>query len=180
MIKTGAGFLQENNLCVRLSLMSEFKKLERSEVSITGEIPAKQFANYRTQAIKNIAEHVEIPGFRKGKVPENIIVQRLGEEKILYEMAELALKHLYPTLLAEHKIDPIGMPNISITKIAKGSPLGFAITVAVVPEVKLPDYKKIASEVAAEKEEVVEVSEKEVSEAIENIQKQTALQGTNN
>jgi len=172
--------LQENNLCVRLSLMSEFKKLERSEVSITGEIPAKQFANYRTQAIKNIAEHVEIPGFRKGKVPENIIVQRIGEEKILYEMAELALKHLYPTLLAEHKIDPIGMPNISITKIAKGSPLGFAITVAVVPEVKLPDYKKIASEVAAEKEEVVEVSEKEVSEAIENIQKQTALKETNN
>jgi len=180
LIKTGAGFLQENNLCVRLSLMSELKKLDRSEVSITGEIPAEQFANYRTQAIKNIAEHVEIPGFRKGKVPENIIVQRIGEEKILYEMAELALKHLYPTLLAEHKIDPIGMPNISITKIAKGSPLGFAITVAVVPEVKLPDYKKIASEVAAEKEEVVEVSEKEVSEAIENIQKQTALQGTNN
>ena len=180
MIKTGAGFLQENNLCVRLSLMSELKKLDRSEVSITGEIPAEQFANYRPQAVKNIAEHIEIPGFRKGKVPENIIVQRIGEEKILYEMAELALKHLYPTLLAEHKIDPIGMPNISITKIAKGSPLGFAITVAVVPEVKLPDYKKIASEVAAEKEEVVEVSEKEVSEAIENIQKQTALQGTNN
>jgi len=180
LIKTGAGFLQENNLCVRLSLMSELKKLDRSEVSITGEIPAEQFANYRPQAVKNIAEHIEIPGFRKGKVPENIIVQRIGEEKILYEMAELALKHLYPTLLAEHKIDPIGMPNISITKIAKGSPLGFAITVAVVPEVKLPDYKKIASEVAAEKEEVVEVSEKEVSEAIENIQKQTALQGTNN
>ena len=180
MIKTGAGFLQENNLCVRLSLMSELKKLDRSEVSITGEIPAEQFANYRPQAVKNIAEHIEIPGFRKGKVPENIIAQRLGEEKILYEMAELALKHLYPTLLAEHKIDPIGMPNISITKIAKGNPLGFAITVAVVPEVKLPNYKKIASEVAAEKEEVVEVSEKEVSEAIENIQKQTALKETNN
>ena len=61
-----------------------------------------------------------------------------------------------------------------------GLPLAILITVAVVPEVKLPDYKKIASEVAAEKEEVVEVSEKEVSEAIENIQKQTALQGTNN
>ncbi|MDO8572842.1 MAG: trigger factor [bacterium] len=156
--------------------MSELKKLERSEVSITGEIPVEQFEIFRPKAIKNISENLEIPGFRKGKVPENIIVQKLGEEKILYEMAELALGESYPALLAEHNIDPLGRPDIRITKIAKGSPLGFVITVAVVPEVKLPDYKKIAVEIAAEKEEVVEVSEKEVSEAIENIRKQTAQQ----
>ena len=156
--------------------MSELKKLEGSEVSIIEEIPAEQFANYRPEAIKNITEHIEIPGFRKGKVPENIIIQKLGEEKILYEMADLALKHSYPALLAEHAIDPIGNPSIHITKIAKGNPLGFTITVAVVPEIKLPDYKKIAKDFAAEKEGVVEISEKEVSEAIENIRKQTAQQ----
>ncbi len=156
--------------------MSELKKLEGGEVSIVGEIPAEQFANYRPQAVKNITEHIEIPGFRRGKVPENIIIQKIGEEKILYEMAELALKHSYPALLAEHTIDPIGSPNISITKIAKGTPLGFTITVAVVPEVKLPDYKKIATEIVTEKEETVEVSEKEISEATENIRKQVTQQ----
>lgn len=152
--------------------MSELKTLEGSEVSITGEIPAEQFESFRPQAIKNITEHIEIPGFRKGKVPEAIVIQKFGEEKILHEMAELALKHTYPALLVEHNIDPLGMPNVNITKIAKGNPLGFAITVAVVPEVKLPDYKKIAASIAAEKEEAVEVSEKEVSEAIENVRKQ--------
>jgi FKBP-type peptidyl-prolyl cis-trans isomerase (trigger factor) len=157
-------------------MKSEFKKLGGGEVSITGEIPTEQFANYRPQAVKNITEHIEIHGFRKGRVPENIIVQKLGEEKILYEMAELALNHSYPALLAEHNINPLGRPVISITKIAKGNPLGFSITVAVVPEVKLPDYKKIAASIATEKEGAIEVSEKEISEAIENIRKQTAKQ----
>jgi len=152
--------------------MSELKKLDRSEVSIIGEISAEQFANYRPQAIKNIVEHIEISGFRKGKVPENIIIQKFGEEKILYEMAELALENAYPSLLKEHSLEPLGKPDIRITKIAKGNPLGFEITVAITPTVQLPDYKKIAGEIVAEKEEVIEISEKEVSEAIENIRKQ--------
>ena len=160
--------------------MSELKKLEGSEVSITGEISVETFETFRPQAVKNITEHVEIPGFRKGKVPENIIIQKLGEEKILYEMAELTLERAYPTLLAEHNINPLGNPNITITKIAKGNPLGFTVIVAVVPEIKLPDYKKIASGIVAEKEEAVEVSEEEISDAIENIRKQATQQKTNN
>lgn len=153
--------------------MSELKKLSGSEVSITGEIPMEQFANYRPQAIKNITEHIEIPGFRKGKVPENIIIQKFGEEKILYEMAELALEHTYPSLISEHSLEPLGRPNVRITKIAKGNPLGFEITVAITPTVKLPDYKKIAGEIVAEKEESIEISEKEVNEAVETIRKQS-------
>lgn len=151
---------------------SELKKLKDSEVSIAGEIPVEIFEQFRPKAIKNIGEHTEIPGFRKGKVPEQVLVQKLGEEKILYEMAERALQDAYPALVAKHKIDPIGRPVIAITKIAKGNPLGFSITVAVMPEITLPDYKNIARRVATEKEEPVVVEEKEISDAIENLRKQ--------
>jgi FKBP-type peptidyl-prolyl cis-trans isomerase (trigger factor) len=152
----------------------EIKKLPESTVEIRGEISVKAFERFRPQAIKNITEHAEIPGFRKGRVPEQIAIQKIGEEKILHEMAELALQDAYPTLLSEHKIDPIGKPAITITKIAKGNPLGFSIHVAVVPEITLPDYKDIARKVCAEKDEPAIVEEKEIDAAIENIRKQAA------
>lgn len=155
-------------------MTTEIKKLPESAVEIRGEVPVETFERFRPQAIKNIAEHAEIPGFRKGKVPEQIIVQKIGEEKILNEMAELALQDAYPAILSEHKINPIGKPVIAITKIAKGNPLGFSISVAVVPEITLPDYKDIAKKVSAEKDESAIVEEKEIDTAIENIRKQAA------
>jgi len=152
----------------------EIKKLPESIVKIEGEIPAEQFASFRPEAVKNISEQTEIPGFRKGKVPEQILIQKLGEEKILYEMAELALDTIFPELLREHEVDAIGRPNISITKIAPKNPLGFSITVSVIPEIILPDYKNIAQNINKEKEEIPEVGEKEITQAIESIQKQIA------
>lgn len=160
--------------CHYKTRMSQLKKLPRSEVSISGEIPAEKFETYRSQAVKNIGSEIEIAGFRKGKVPENILVQRLGEEKILYEMAELALEGAFPALLLEHGVDPIGRPAVNITKIARENPLGFSITVAVMPEIALSDYKKVAREIIAEKGEPIEVSEKELGDAIQNIRKQAA------
>lgn len=154
----------------------EIKKLPESVVELKGEISAAEFERYRPSAVKNISEQTEIPGFRKGKVPEQILIQKLGEEKILYEMAELALDAIFPELLREHNLDAVGRPNVSITKIAAKNPLGFSITVSVIPEIVLPDYKHIAENINKEKEDAPEINEKEVSDAIENIRKQVAHQ----
>src|SRR3989344_1054307 len=154
--------------------MTEIKKIEKSRVEITGVISIEEFEKFRNQALKNINEEVTIDGFRKGKVPENILISKVGEMTILEEMAQLAIKEAYPKIIIDEKIDAIGQPEVHITKIAKGNPLEFKIITAIVPEVKLGDYKKISKEEKSKKSEITEVTEKEVSDAILNIRRSRA------
>jgi len=152
-------------------------KLPKSEVEIEGEIEADIFEAYFNKALKRIGENLEIDGFRKGKVPENVLLSKVPEAQILGEMAEMALSEHYPKILEENKIDAISRPEISITKLARKNPLGFKIKTAVMPEMKMPDYKEIAkktiSELTAE-EKNTEVSEKEVEDTIMDIRKSRA------
>jgi len=76
-------------------------------------------------------------------------------------MAELAMPRVYMDILEENKIDAIGRPEIAITKLAQGNPLGFKIKTAILPEFKLPDYKALAAEVNKNKPEKTELSEEE-------------------
>jgi FKBP-type peptidyl-prolyl cis-trans isomerase (trigger factor) len=117
---------------------------------------------------------VNLPGFRKGHIPEKVLVDRLGEIAILEEAAEIALKDITPEIIEKSAPTYIGRPKISITKLAPGNPLGFSILIAVMPEFKLPDYKKIAASVLAKPKEKVEVGEKEIADVIEEIRKQRA------
>ncbi len=148
------------------------KKLDNSEVEITGEISVEEFESHRTKAVKKVAESVDIPGFRKGNVPEQVLVQKVGEPAILYEMAEMAIGKAYPRIIETEKIDAIGHPEIAITKIAKGNPLGFKAKTAIMPEVKLPDYKKIAEKVVQKtNNKPMEVNEEELEKTIDEIRK---------
>jgi len=141
-----------------------------SEAELSGDIPFEELASYRAHALEHLAEHTEIPGFRKGHVPEKILVDRLGETAVMFEAVEHALQELFPRLLEAHKLHAIGRPDITITKLAPGNPVGFKITVALMPQVKLPDYKKLAKEVM-EKEEVAEVTGEEVQKFIDELGK---------
>lgn len=152
--------------------MVEIKKLPKSEVEIGGEISSEIFEAFRKQAVKNLSETLTIEGFRKGHVSENVITAHIGETGVLQEMAELALADHYPKILATDldggKIDAIGHPHITLTKLARGNPLGFKIRTAVLPKITLPDYEKIAKEKGGKKESV-EVSDDEVLKAIDRL-----------
>mgnify|MGYP001559419695 FL=1 len=155
----------------------DVKKLPKSEVEIEGEIEADIFETYFNKALKRIGEGVEIDGFRKGKVPENVLLSKIPEAKILGEMAEMALSEYYPKILEENKIDAISRPEISITKLARKNPLGFKIKTATMPEMKLPDYKQIAKKTIFElttEEKSTEVTEKELEDTIMDIRKSRA------
>ena len=147
------------------------EKKPGSLVVFTGELPFEDLEKHRASAVAEIAKNIEVDGFRKGHVPENILIQRVGEMALLNEMAERALSRAYPEMVAHHELDVIGYPQISITKLAKGNPLGFTITVAVVPEITLPDYTKIAKEINKEKESK-EVTDIEVDKQVEDILRQ--------
>jgi FKBP-type peptidyl-prolyl cis-trans isomerase (trigger factor) len=148
------------------------KKLGKSQVEITASIPTDAWEKYRTQALKNINETVKMDGFRKGMIPENVLIGKVGEMPILEEMAELALSKAYVDIIVDNAIDAIGRPRVEITKIAKGNPLEFKATTDVVPEIKLPDYKKIANEETSKSTADEEkVTDKDIDDAILKIRK---------
>ena len=159
-------------------MKTTIKKLKKSEVEITGVLEASEFAKYEGKALERISERVELPGFRKGKVPANMVKEAVPEMELLEEMAENALRDNYVTILEENKIDAIGQPQISITKIGKGSDLEFKIVTAVLPEIKLGDYKKIAkkeNEKEENKKEII-IDDKEVEKVINDLRKMRAEQ----
>lgn len=156
-----------------MDFVTQFKisKEAGSQVKIEGEIPFTELEKHREKAIKHIGKDMDIPGFRKGNIPEKMIVAQVGEMAILSEMAERALALAYPLALTEHKIDAIGYPQITLTKIAQGNPLGFTAVVAVLPEITLPDFKKIAG-IENKNKENEEVTEEEVEQQIKDILRQ--------
>jgi len=147
--------------------------LKNSEVEIEGEISADILQSSHKAATKRLSETLEIPGFRKGKVPESVIKQRIGEYPILEDAAEIALNSEYPNILIDHKINAIGRPEITVTKLALGNPLGFKIKTAIEPQFSIPDYKTIAKKING-KVITNDVADKEVDDAIEEIRKNKA------
>lgn len=156
----------------------DIQKGEKSDITITGELAADIFDSYEDKALAHLGDHMEVPGFRKGKVPKNILKKSIPEIRILEEMAELALAEAYPKIIVDNKIDAIGRPEISITKIARGNPLGFVIKTAVMPDVSIPDYKKIAK--AEAPAEAITISDKELEKAIEELRTMRAKQIASN
>lgn len=151
------------------------KKLDQSRVEITGSVSVEIWGKYRQKAIKYLNESITIDGFRKGKIPEDILIAKVGEMSVLEEMAELALSKAYVDILITEKIDAIGKPEIRVTKLAKDNPLEFVAVTSVVPEVVLPDYKKIsAEEIKKAKPDELKVSEKDIDDAILRVRKQHA------
>ncbi|MBU2219111.1 trigger factor family protein [Patescibacteria group bacterium] len=145
----------------------EINKLPDSEIEITGEISAGDFESCREQTIKELSENIQIDGFRPGKIPEKILIEKIGEQAIMERMAEIALQKEYFKIIEEKNIQAIGRPEIIITKIARNNPLGFKLKTAVMPEIELPDYKKIANEAMEEKE--IKAREKKRIEVLEKI-----------
>ncbi len=159
-------------------IKTTINKLEKSMVEIESGIESAIFASYEDKAITRMGERMEIPGFRKGHAPKDILKQNMPEMMLLEEMAEAAIYDAYPKILEENKIDAIGRPEITILKIAKGNDLEFKIKTAVLPELALPDYKKIAQEEGGKKEynEEVVVEEAEVTKVIADLRKMRAEQ----
>lgn len=153
--------------------LTKVEKLPQSQILIEGEVAEELVVKHRASAIQNIQKNAELDGFRKGHVPEALLIERVGELSILGDAAEEAINEVYPEIIESEKLFVLGHPQVAITKLAKGSPLGFKITVSIVPEFTLPDYKKFAKKEMSEGDEVV-VSEKDIDDVVKEIQKNFA------
>jgi FKBP-type peptidyl-prolyl cis-trans isomerase (trigger factor) len=155
------------------------KDLDNSEVEIECEIEAEAVEAHRPKAIAKIQKDLSLPGFRPGHVPEAMLVKHVGELFVYNEMADLAINDVFADILTENKTNFITMPQIQITKLAEKNPVQFKIIGPVMPEIKLPNYKKIAKSENEEKAEPTEATEKELEETIEEIRKNYALRNHN-
>lgn len=151
------------------------KEIEGARIELETSLSWDDFAKFEKEAIEKLKKEIKIDGFREGAVPTDLVVKNVGDMGILMEMADLAINTNFPAVLKESKIDAIGNPEIKINKIARGNPLEITIILSVMPEIKLPDYKKIAKEINKSKETPT-ATEAEVQKAIDDILKMRAHQ----
>jgi len=140
------------------------KKISNSEIEITEEIPAERFSSYYREAVKELGKELRIKGFRKGHIPPEIIEKEIGQTRILNYAAQNAISDYYIKAVKENSLDVIERPKIEILKLAPSDSLIFRAKVKILPEIELPDYKKIASSFQEEK---IVVGEEEVQQTID-------------
>jgi len=151
------------------------KKLRKSEVEIEVSLPADFLVSARKKALEKMRANLEIDGFRKGNVPEAMVLEKIGDKVLLEEAADIILNEHFPKIVTQEKLDVIGRPNIQITKLALDNPFEFKVVVAVLPEFELLDYKSVAkAQSASLKVEEPEATEKEVEEVLLQIRKNKA------
>ena len=125
---------------------AKLEKLENNLVKLEITIEAEKFDEGMSKAFFRNAKYFSVPGFRKGKVPRDIVEKHYGEG-ILYEDAfNIVAQEAYEAAIDEHKLEIVSSPEIDITQIGKGKDLIFTATVTVKPEVKLGKYKGIKLE----------------------------------
>ncbi len=151
--------------------------LDGNEYEIEGEIRADIVTKFREKAVADLSMTSKFAGFRPGHVPEKIVVDRFGEVAVTEEAGRLALENHYGEILDKAidkaKIKPLGSPAVTITKVAPGEAFGFKIKTALMPEVKIKDYSKVAKKAMSEKADL-KVTDKEVDDAVIDLQKQVA------
>jgi trigger factor len=147
----------------------EIKEVRATKKKVEIEVSAEDFNNYYSQTLKKISADAEIPGFRKGKAPEDMVESRVTKEGVLSEAAEIAIRESWAKFLAESKEEAISQPQVEVIKIAKDNPLIFTAEFEILPEIKLP---KLDSAKVEKKE--VEVTDQEVEDAIKWIQQSRA------
>ena len=140
---------------------STLEQLSPTRVKLTIDMPFADLQPAIDESYKQIAQQVNIPGFRKGKVPSRIIDQRVGRAAVLEEAVNDVLPKAYEEALRENSVVPLGRPDVEVTEIADGQSLTFTAEVDTRPEFDLPDYSGIAVEV-----EDAEVTDDEVEEQL--------------
>lgn len=128
-------------------MKSAVETLSPTRVKLTIEVPFEELQSSFDAAFKRIASQVNVPGFRKGKVPARVIEQRVGRGVILEEAVNEALPKAYDEALREHSIAPVGRPEIDVTKAEDGQDLEFTAEVDIRPEFDLPDFSALKVEV---------------------------------
>src|SRR5947209_7499956 len=124
------------------TVKTNITELPESRVRVEAEVAPDEVERRVTEAAKELGRRMRIPGFRKGKVPAPLVIQRLGREAVLDEALRSAIGGWYVDAIEEAGIAPVGEPDLDVGEMPdEGQPLSFSIEIGVRPGAKLGDYK---------------------------------------
>lgn len=143
-------------------MSSQLIKKENNEVTLHLTVASSEFEKAVNQAYKQEARKFNIPGFRKGKAPKQIIEKQFGEGVFFEEAVNIVLPEAYSKAIDELGLDPVTRPDIDVKEIGKGKDLIIEAIVTVRPEVKMGNYKGVEVETIK-----VEVSDEDIATELE-------------
>ena len=121
-------------------MKSAVETLSPTRAKLTVEVPFEELKPSLDAAYKKIAQQINIPGFRKGKVPPMVIDRQVGRGAVLDEAVNEVLPQKYFAALEENSLTPLAQPEIEVTKLEDNETLEFTAEVDVRPEIDVPDY----------------------------------------
>lgn len=125
----------------------DIEKESNNIVKVNIEIPAKDAVDGYNKTVKKLSEHVNVPGFRKGKAPRNMVEQHIGVDRIKHEALEDMLPEIFKKAIDENNLDVIAQPYVDSYDFEIGKDVKLTATVELRPEVKLGQYKGLTVEV---------------------------------
>lgn len=142
------------------------QKEEKRQLILEVELDEKDLEESKARAYKAVAKKVDIPGFRKGKAPKNILDSYVGKDAIFDEALEDALPKACEAVIKDEKIEFFAQPSV---ELKKKEPVTFTAVIPLAPVVELGDYKKVKA-----KEKKTKITEKEIKDTLEELRNQRA------
>ncbi len=145
-------------------MKSSVEQLSPTRVRINVEVPFTELEPDFQRAYKELAKQVRLPGFRPGKAPAKLLEARFGREAMLDQVVNEALPARYGQAVAESEVQPLGRPDIEVTKKEYGQELAFTAEVDVRPKITLPDLSELKVTV-----DPIEVSDEDVDAELQSL-----------
>lgn len=152
--------------------MVKVEKLSENRVKLIVTVSAEDFDIALDKAFEKVVKEVKVDGFRPGKLPKKMFIERFGYEALYSDAVEFAFQATYPMALAESKVYPTADPKVDLdkdTKIEKGASFNYIVEVDVWPEIHLGDYKGLKV-----KKDAVKVTKKDIDDKIASVLKDKA------
>ncbi len=150
-------------------MLNRYEKIEDNKVKLEVEVAAPDVDTALARAYRKVVKKINLPGFRKGKVPRRVLETRFGPEVLHEEALEELVPPAYEQALEESGIDPINQPEFELVQVEEGKPLLFNAVVEVLPEVELGQYRGLEAE-----QDQVEVDDLQVDHHIYMLREQNA------
>ena len=150
-------------------MKSAVETLSPTRAKITVEVPFEELKPSLDAAYQAIAKQVNIPGFRKGKVPPPVIDRQVGRGAVLDQAINEALPQLYVQALQENDLQPLAQPEIDVTRLEDNTLFEFTAEVDVRPSIDVPAYDDLAVTV-----DDVEVSDEDVEQQVQELRERFA------
>ena len=148
---------------------AKMEKIDVNVVKFEVKVEAAKFNEALTRAYKKNVKHFNVPGFRKGKVPMNVVKKYYGIEVLLEDAVNFAIEGSYPEVLRENSIIPVDYPKIDVLEAGEGKDFVYTAEVTVYPEVELGEYKGLNVE-----KKTIEVTDEDVAKKLAEMQEKNA------